>query len=74
MSIILTSSELTEITGFKTARAQVRSLVDLGIPHRVRRDGKPIVSRDVWISTMSGHGIPRASRTDQPNFEALTDA
>lgn len=44
--ILLTKEELMELTGRERPRAQVRALVHMGIPFRVRPDGSPVVLRD----------------------------
>jgi hypothetical protein len=41
--MILTQAQLEALTGRTRSDAQRRELEHLGIPHRVRRDGTPVV-------------------------------
>jgi hypothetical protein len=43
---ILDEEELERLTGFTRKAAQVRALNQMGVPHRVRLDGQPIVTAD----------------------------
>jgi hypothetical protein len=43
--IVLTKEELGELTGKERPSAQVRALGRMGIPHRTRPDGSPVVLR-----------------------------
>jgi len=42
---LLTKEELAELTGRERPSAQARALVRMGIPHRTRPDGSPVVLR-----------------------------
>ena len=66
--IQLTPREVEEITGKQRYRAQVRALARMGIECRVRPDGRPIVSRMAFETTVGG---PVDRSNFEPNFEAL---
>ena len=45
MSLCLTEDELVELTGKRKCGAQVKALRTMGIDHKVRGDGSPVVLR-----------------------------
>ena len=60
--MVLSPEELAELTGKRRAAAQIAELKAMGIPFRIRRDGKPTVLRVVVMSEL-GHsaGAPAPS-------------
>lgn len=60
---ILVGEELEKLTGCKRATAQVRALNQMGIPHRIRPDGWPVVAESDLVSNKP--------RTAQPDFDAI---
>lgn len=53
-SLLLTQGELEDLTGFKNRGRQLEELRRLGIEHRERRDGFPLVSRRAFERAMGG--------------------
>jgi len=43
----LTHEQIVEMTGYRRKALQVQALAEMGVPHIVRRDGSPFVSRAV---------------------------
>lgn len=48
--VILTPDQLRLLTNKRRHTAQVRELVLMGIPHRLRSDGSPVVLQDDLVS------------------------
>jgi len=69
-TLFLNRDQLAELTGYCRRKEQSRSLLELGIPHKIRRDGVPLVLREVVHREFGLQ--PRAS-TDksEPDIEAL---
>jgi hypothetical protein len=69
VSICLNSDELYELTHKKRPKAQIRALRDLGIDHKIRADGTPLVLR----SAVEPVGDPKrqAANDNEPNWDAL---
>lgn len=68
---ILTPDELVLLTGKKQPGAQVRALAQMGVPHKVRPDGSPVVTTDcvnVYI------GVKRPDETGKINLSAFKKA
>lgn len=62
----LTDASLRHLTGYQRYSAQVRALRQMGIPHRVRPDGRPIVlAEDLREHDRARH------RDMQPDFDAI---
>lgn len=66
----LTPEQLQLLTGFKLKSAQVRGLRRMGIEHKVRPDGFPIVSTAHVEKVLGGRPESQQS-TREPNFGAL---
>lgn len=73
--MFLTPDELIEMTGRKQMRAQAIALTHLGIIHKIRADGKPLVLR-AHVEQLLGAGIaPKAKAVPhfEPNWAALRE-
>jgi hypothetical protein len=73
--MFLTPEELVEMTGRKQMRAQALALTHLGIIHKIRADGKPLVLR-AHVEQLLGAGVaPRAKAEPhfEPNWAALRE-
>lgn len=70
--LILSQSEIAEITERVRPSAQIRRLTQLGIPFRIRADNVPIVSRAAFEQAMGAQGAlqRRASEPDFSTFHA----
>lgn len=60
--MFLSSADLRELTGYVRPSAQRRWLTRAGIPHHIRADGKPVVTREAVTGRLE---------RPQPRFEAL---
>jgi hypothetical protein len=73
LSLTLTDAEVRELTGYKVAMYQVRALRSMGIPFRVRPDGKPAVARDAAMQALGN--LPHAVRKKPaPDFSSMDGA
>lgn len=70
MMDFLTREQLELLTGFKLKSAQVRGLRRMGIEHKVRPDGFPIVST-THIEKLLGGRVETQQSVSEPNFGAL---
>jgi hypothetical protein len=75
--MFLTKDELVELTGRKRQSAQIAALNTLGIIHKVRPDGLPLVLR-VHVEQLFG-GLPEEKKPKQakqwePDWDALKNA
>jgi hypothetical protein len=68
--LLLTRRELYDLTLYKQAKSQVRTLRDWGIPFVIGRDGRPRVLRE-HLKVLAGAGAV-ARREAEPNLEGLT--
>jgi len=70
MSIYLNKYEIQEITHRLRCSAQIRALQDMHIPHKIRPDGTPLVSRSAFEQAMGfTHTNSKNDHLiDQPNF------
>lgn len=76
MSMFLTGEELTLLTGKKRRSAQATALNMMGIEHRIRPDGMPIVSRSHVETMLDGSlktGLESKQQT-QPDWGAMYNA
>jgi hypothetical protein len=72
MSLLLTKSELIELTGFIKPKKQVEWLRDNGFPHlKIGRDNFPRISRKYFDQIMGCEDVERKPDSPEPNFEAL---
>lgn len=69
--LVLTAAELCVVTGRKRYRAQSKVLAQLGITHRIRPDGMPLVSRTHFEEIMGS--LPSSSdlRSVEPDWSHL---
>lgn len=73
--MFLTPDELVEMTGRKQMRAQAIALTYLGIIHKIRADGKPLVLR-AHVEEVLGAGVaPKAKEVPKhvPNWAAANE-
>lgn len=66
-NIHLAYEEIVGITGMRQHAAQLRALVSMRIPARLRPDGTVFVNRN----DLSGTTSNKPARTKEPNFGAL---
>lgn len=66
--MFLTPEELVELTHRQRPAAQIRALRAMGIEHRVRPDGKPVVLR-AHVEALLGAAKPPKRRGD-PDWSA----
>lgn len=73
-SMFLTPDELIEMTGRKQMRAQAIALTHLGIIHKIRADGKPLVLR-AHVEQLLGAGLTpkKAVPEHVPNWAAANE-
>lgn len=74
VALILSYAEVSAITGRSRYRAQAKALTRLGISHRVRPDGFPIVSRTHFEEIMGVEFRTRPSSATEPNWSAMDAA
>lgn len=53
-SMLLTGEEVADLTGYSQPSAQVRWLMENGIPHMLGGDGKPKVLRSLIVRRLGG--------------------
>ena len=71
MSMFLSSDELADLTGKTRSAAQIRALRSMGIEHRIRADGKPVVLREHVEQLLGAKKAPvRKPKSGQPNWSA----
>lgn len=68
--LLLTQPEIESLTGFVLKSKQVQELRRLGIEHRVRSDGMPLVSRRAFERAMGGD-LDNTEQAWQPDFSAI---
>lgn len=56
--IVLSRTELKELTGASRRRKQIDHLNAMGIPYRINADGWPVVLRSAAISALGGKDSP----------------
>lgn len=69
--MILTNSELIELTGRRVKSAQVRVLRFMGIEHKIRPDGSVAVLRAHVDKIMGAHDSVRREVEIEPNWSAM---
>ncbi|AEV99705.1 hypothetical protein A4D02_35415 [Niastella koreensis] len=70
--MLLTPSEIYQLTGKKRRPAQVKVLRFMGIEHRVRPDASLIISRDHVRKLLDGDSVNmRFSKRIEPNWSAM---
>ena len=73
MSLFLTPEELQELTGRKRASAQIRALRAIGVEHKIRPDGHPVVLR-AHVEALLGATPGVSSEQYEPNWSMIDDA
>lgn len=73
MSLFLDTAELYALTGKRRKSSQVRALLILGIEHKVRADGLPIVLRAHLERVLGGDEgqTGKSKKKASPNWSAL---
>ncbi len=69
--MILTHTELIELTGRRVKSAQVRVLRFMGIDHKIRPDGSVVVLRAHVDHVMGAHDNARRQVEVEPNWSAM---
>ncbi|MCI1005191.1 DUF4224 domain-containing protein [Herbaspirillum sp. C7C8] len=67
--MFLTEEELLELTGKQRPRSQQKALNQMGIPFRVRADGKTLVHRETILQLFSVKQTSRPTREFTMNLE-----
>lgn len=69
--ILLTRSEVIDLTHKMTRKAQIIALRQMGIDHKVRPDGTVVILRS-HVEKVLGGGISNNARIEiQPNWSAI---
>lgn len=68
--MFLNQDQMIELTGFQKRPAQVRALREMGITHKVRADGYPIVLT-AYIEKELGGLTESKQRVREPDYGAL---
>lgn len=73
MSLFLSDDEIQALTGKKRKSAQCRALSMLGVEHKIRADGVPVVLRAHLEKVMGGAETPatKPKKKASPNWSAL---
>jgi hypothetical protein len=71
--VFLTPPEIVALTQRRRRRAQVEALRHLGIEHRVRPDGSPVVLR-AHVEAVLGGVAPAMLKDPEPDWSALGPA
>ncbi|WP_112485970.1 DUF4224 domain-containing protein [Thiomonas sp. X19] len=71
MDMFLTTAELRELTGRMRPSAQIRALRSMGIPHRVRPDGTPTVTRSFVEADLGATISQRRQAELEPAWENI---
>ena len=67
--MFLSPEEVHALTGYRQRPAQVRALAKMGITHRVRPDGSPVVCKEALTSD-----LPKAKlKSTEPNWSAMSE-
>lgn len=70
--MFLTAEEIKELTKRTQHRAQVQALRALGITHKIRADGSPLVLRSHIEKELGGlPGGHAATKDFQPNWDGI---
>lgn len=69
--MFLSEGDLKQLTGKQQRSAQVRALRSMGITHKIRPDGFPLVAQTHLL--MSLDGLPKESTNKEvkPNWDAI---
>jgi hypothetical protein len=70
--MLLTPSEISNLTGKKRRPAQIRVLKFMGIEHRLRPDASLIISREHVMKLLDGDSVKRRIKNRvEPNWSAI---
>jgi hypothetical protein len=71
--VFLTAIELAELTHKRRRDAQVRALRHMGIEHKIRPDGTPLVLKSHIDKSLGGITETNAAvKAYEPNWDAVT--
>jgi hypothetical protein len=73
-ALILSHDELCMLTGRRRYSAQAKALARMGISHRLRPDGFPVVSRAHFEEIMGAESTSRPHTASEPDWSALDAA
>jgi len=73
-ALILSHEELCMLTGRRRYSAQSRALAQMGISHRLRPDGFPVVSRAHFEEIMGPESTSRTPTVSEPDWSVLDAA
>lgn len=71
MTLYVSAEHLIETTGKKRPSAQVRALRGMGIEHKVRPDGKVLVSLEHLNKLLDGNVENRVKNRTEPKWELM---
>lgn len=69
--MFLTPEEITELTGRKTRPAQVRVIKALGLNHRIRPDGFPVILQEHVKKQFDGMTQDSVNKESEPNWDNM---
>lgn len=73
-TMLLSESELRELTEYKHRAKQQERLSMMGIPFRVGRYGRPVVLRDAVVQRLGGSAVGTRQQTAlEPDYGALAE-
>lgn len=70
MSLFLTPEEIQELTGKEKRNAQIRALNKMGIIHKVRADGSPVVLES-HVNKVLGGVVQATHKESEPNWGGM---
>tara|TARA_R110002096_G_scaffold175489_1_gene351278 strand:- start:281 stop:499 length:219 start_codon:yes stop_codon:yes gene_type:complete len=72
--MFLSQQDISTLTGKKRSASQIKALRSMGIEHRIRPDGKVIVSCGHVEELLKGRTPANNNKTEdsQPNWKALS--
>jgi hypothetical protein len=70
VSLFLTPEEIKQLTGKEKRNAQIRALNQMGIVHKVRADGSPVVLES-HVNKVLGGSVQTKNKEAEPNWGAM---
>ncbi len=64
-SLFLSRDEIETLTGRERPKAQIKQLVRQGIPHKLNAAGRPIVLREILVSSKSKPKEPQGWQSNK---------
>ena len=61
--LFLTAAEVEELTGYQRFKKQAVRLAEIGIPFTLNAAGRPIVTRAIFVGTMTASTAGKKPRT-----------